>query len=543
MELFIRTLRGNCRVSGVVTDSTVGDLKSLLHQSQADALHVPVPEQQRLIYQEKLLPDQNTLRDAGVAHGDVLVLLYDRPAVQQPTVSAPQPSPTRAEIRDAIMAEARRRGIEDTVRDEPSPRQRRSAAINTLLRAGIQDVRLVQILEALEGRLNMSLPGSEEDGAEGEGGSEGSSSGGGASAEAAAEIRAPEPAAANVSQLVDMGFTEPVVRKALILTKDNVNAALEWILQHGEEANAAEPPTQDQLRAVYGQPLRQQQRRTRAQALSQLVDMGFDTESASQALNRYRSFDLALAYLLQQQERGGRAPPAASAAPAGEPSTSAAAAPSRAASAAAAAAPPAAAAEQAAAAAQRAADVAAAASAAAAILDTVMREAEADSDDQYEDARGSEDAETADGYDSEDELGDPESPTYALRLRMTGPLAGSMSSMDLAELGSADMEHMLEGVVNDVSYPYPALGRMESSGGNSNSATAAAGTAVSGSATAAAASTSLNATSMLAAVHRAALHASRLRPNSSDSRDGGASGSGSRAAGQEQQRQQQEREH
>ncbi len=62
----------------------------------------------------------------------------------------------------------------------------------------------------------------------------------------------PEPSAGNVSQLIDMGFGEPVVRKALVLSKDNVNAALEWLLQHGEDPDAAEPPTQEQLRQVGG---------------------------------------------------------------------------------------------------------------------------------------------------------------------------------------------------------------------------------------------------------------------------------------------------
>ncbi len=63
-------------------------------------------------------------------------------------------------------------------------------------------------------------------------------------------IVAPEPTAGNVSQLVDMGFPEPVVRKALVLTKDNVEAALEWVLQHMDDADAAEPPTQEQLQQV-----------------------------------------------------------------------------------------------------------------------------------------------------------------------------------------------------------------------------------------------------------------------------------------------------
>lgn len=55
-----------------------------------------------------------------------------------------------------------------------------------------------------------------------------------------------------MAQLADMGFSEALARKALQLTRDNVELALEWLLQHGEEPGSADPPTQEQLRAVYG---------------------------------------------------------------------------------------------------------------------------------------------------------------------------------------------------------------------------------------------------------------------------------------------------
>lgn len=55
-----------------------------------------------------------------------------------------------------------------------------------------------------------------------------------------------------MAQLADMGFSEALARKALHLTRDNVELALEWLLQHGEEPGSADPPTQEQLRAVYG---------------------------------------------------------------------------------------------------------------------------------------------------------------------------------------------------------------------------------------------------------------------------------------------------
>jgi hypothetical protein len=63
-------------------------------------------------------------------------------------------------------------------------------------------------------------------------------------------IEPPEPAAANITSLTEMGFPEPLARKALIMTKDNVEAALEWILVHEGDPDAAQPPTQEELQRV-----------------------------------------------------------------------------------------------------------------------------------------------------------------------------------------------------------------------------------------------------------------------------------------------------
>jgi len=59
-----------------------------------------------------------------------------------------------------------------------------------------------------------------------------------------------EPRADHIAQITDMGFTEALARKALVLTRDNVQEALEWVFAHGEEPGADAPPTQEELRAV-----------------------------------------------------------------------------------------------------------------------------------------------------------------------------------------------------------------------------------------------------------------------------------------------------
>jgi uncharacterized UBP type Zn finger protein len=75
---------------------------------------------------------------------------------------------------------------------------------------------------------------------------------GGASEEPEQEeqIQVPDPPAEQVQQLTEMGFSEALGRKALILCRGNVELALEWVLGHMDDADAEEPPTQEQLRQV-----------------------------------------------------------------------------------------------------------------------------------------------------------------------------------------------------------------------------------------------------------------------------------------------------
>jgi hypothetical protein len=60
----------------------------------------------------------------------------------------------------------------------------------------------------------------------------------------------PEPDPQAVVQLSEMGFGEPVVRKALLLHRNELEAALNWLLQHGDDPAAGEPLTDEQLRQV-----------------------------------------------------------------------------------------------------------------------------------------------------------------------------------------------------------------------------------------------------------------------------------------------------
>jgi uncharacterized UBP type Zn finger protein len=63
-------------------------------------------------------------------------------------------------------------------------------------------------------------------------------------------LQIPEPSAGGIAQLAEMGFSEALASKALLLCRNNVDAALEWVLQHMEDEDAEEPPSEQQLRQV-----------------------------------------------------------------------------------------------------------------------------------------------------------------------------------------------------------------------------------------------------------------------------------------------------
>jgi uncharacterized UBP type Zn finger protein len=64
------------------------------------------------------------------------------------------------------------------------------------------------------------------------------------------ELVVPELPADRIAQLTEMGFSDVLARNALLLHRSNVQHSLEWLLEHGENPAAAEPPTQEQLQQV-----------------------------------------------------------------------------------------------------------------------------------------------------------------------------------------------------------------------------------------------------------------------------------------------------
>mmetsp|Transcript_8442 Transcript_8442/g.18070 ORF Transcript_8442/g.18070 Transcript_8442/m.18070 type:complete len:561 (+) Transcript_8442:68-1750(+) len=329
MKLTVRTLKGNIELEGVPESLSIDDLKTTLYREHGgNSFAVPPPDRQRLIYKD-FAALEGTVGESGLANGSTVVLVHVKEN-PKPTPVSPVPVPTASIIRNAIYEEARRRGVEHTLRDEApfTPMYGDRAG----LPAHLVDIdnRLSVMLATLENRLwNLrqndesgagsrgSAARARQPGAPGAAGAAAAAPGAGGSAgqqqqqqqqpvapappprqEPPREIRAPTPNPEHVAQLCDMGFPDPVVRKALALCRNSMQAALEWLLQHAEDPDAAEPPTQQQLQQVYGSG---GQNATFEEQVESLVAMGFERAVAANALRRTRNVDLALTLLLEQQ--------------------------------------------------------------------------------------------------------------------------------------------------------------------------------------------------------------------------------------------------
>lgn len=64
------------------------------------------------------------------------------------------------------------------------------------------------------------------------------------------DVQPPDPDPAHLQHISDMGFSDALARKALILSRNRVAEAIEWLLMHSEDADVDAPVTQEQLRRV-----------------------------------------------------------------------------------------------------------------------------------------------------------------------------------------------------------------------------------------------------------------------------------------------------
>ncbi|GAB4817588.1 hypothetical protein N2152v2_004634 [Parachlorella kessleri] len=139
---------------------------------------------------------------------------------------------------------------------------------------------------------------SDEEGSDGV--AEGSESGGARAAAAPLPPpMVPEVSTTNLASLQEMGFQEPLCRNALLLHRNHLSRALEWLIEHAEDPAAAEPLSEARLAGIYGRAsdtsgsnsssARRRGPTVDPSRLEQLVDMGFPAPQAEEALRTFNN--------------------------------------------------------------------------------------------------------------------------------------------------------------------------------------------------------------------------------------------------------------
>ncbi|CAD7701612.1 unnamed protein product [Ostreobium quekettii] len=303
MDLYVNTVRGTCKVPSVDPSTTVEQLKALLHHSLDARWGVPDPEHQNLVYKGRKLRDQGgSLSSSGISNGESLAVVRVND-IQRPDSPEDEPTPDMAAINTAISEYAKAHGLQEKLNapEEPQPGRRR------VVRASAGTLgQLQSLIDALEGRLDAL-----ETAAVGQ-----------ARQEEVAEVQIPEPNAEHMNTLRDMGFSEVLASNALLLCRNNLEPALNWILQRGNDPAAAVPIPQEQLRRLYAtRPRAVQSRQVDASLVAQLQEMGFAEEQAARALRTFNNnIEVSVAWLVRitSSQQVGASQPAGSSQEQGE---------------------------------------------------------------------------------------------------------------------------------------------------------------------------------------------------------------------------------
>ena len=284
MRLSILNLKtGAKELDYIAADETVDELKARLFESNLVDL---LPSGQRLIHSGRTLANgDELLSDAGVVEGDVVVVVKHRGGKNWKQCESSQPGPDTAHI-NRVMAKA---GATMSASSTPS-------------------IGLDSSFEGLRVGEPARMP---------------TSDGQSAQAYATVATRAgriegiilPEPNADAMATLLDMGFPEARAKKALLLHRNHPGAAMEWLLEVGDSADADAELTDVQIRQVMstiGVPQnifrgpREPAGEPDEADVQRLVEMGFPREEVLAAITgTHNDHDTACAWLLGDR-RGWR---------------------------------------------------------------------------------------------------------------------------------------------------------------------------------------------------------------------------------------------
>ena len=284
MRLNILNLRtGATELDDIAADDTVDKLKARLYESNLVDL---LPSGQRLIHSGRTLANGDELLSAaGVAEGDVVVVVKQRGIDDWKQCESSQPGPDIAHI-SRVMGKA---GATMSASSTPS-------GGTSGLNANFQGLSVGE-----------SAPTSDAQSGE---------------AYATVAMRAgrlegstlPEPDPDAMATLLDMGFPEGRAKKALLLHRNHPGAAMEWLLEVGDGPEADAELTDVEIQQVMStigvsqtifRPPREPAGDPDEADVQRLVEMGFPREEVLAALRAtHNNHDAACAWLLGERGSG-----------------------------------------------------------------------------------------------------------------------------------------------------------------------------------------------------------------------------------------------
>lgn len=284
MRLNILNLQtGATELDDIAADDTVDKLKARLYESNLVDL---LPSGQRLIHSGRTLANGDELLSAaGVAEGDVVVVVKQRGIDDWKKCESSQPGPDIAHI-SRVMGKA---GATMSASSTPS-------GGTSGLNANFQGLSVGE-----------SAPTSDAQSGE---------------AYATVAMRAgrlegitlPEPDPDAMATLLDMGFPEGRAKKALLLHRNHPGAAMEWLLEVGDGPEADAELTDVEIQQVMStigvsqtifRPPREPAGDPDEADVQRLVEMGFPREEVLAALRAtHNNHDAACAWLLGERGSG-----------------------------------------------------------------------------------------------------------------------------------------------------------------------------------------------------------------------------------------------
>jgi len=270
MKLKVKTVLGKVVDVEIPHAATVEEFKNLLSTS----VDIPIADQ-KLIFADKHLRNADTLTEYGVKEGDVVVLLKIRKSDTGNKVVDATPIPTKATILQHTGG-----------KEGKSPRARPT---RTGQATGVAQLRS-QLHDLMSTFMGFS-PSAMESDHQSDDTSQSVPDPTQSPVQPQPTQIPPQPAQvpprqialdpASLQQLKDMGFPENRAKKALTLMRMNVQLAMEWLLEHGDDPNIDDPIPEEAVSRI----ARQETTFTpNAEAMRKLKDMGFSEEDVTQAL-------------------------------------------------------------------------------------------------------------------------------------------------------------------------------------------------------------------------------------------------------------------